>query len=65
MAENSPDRCEGIGKTAGEMMETLWSMLNGYATSLREMNLGHRNDMLSLLLQSIARQMTRNIGKRV
>ncbi|KAG8922430.1 hypothetical protein FRC01_014055, partial [Tulasnella sp. 417] len=36
-----------VGRTAGEGVETIWSNLNGYQYSTREMGHGHRRDTLT------------------
>jgi hypothetical protein len=40
----------GFGLCDGEDMERLWTILNKYAGSTSQMNLGNRNDNLSLIL---------------
>ena len=41
---------DGFGMSDGEDMERLWHVLNAYAGGTSQMNLGNRNDNLSLVL---------------
>lgn len=40
------DYLQGSGETCGEQIETVWSEGNQAAASTKEMNAGHRHDML-------------------
>lgn len=52
-----------VGRTAGEGVETIWSSLNGYQYSTREMGHGHRRDTLTDVMNHFNWTKTRKEGK--
>lgn len=57
-------RALGIGKTAGEKTETLWSDLGKYQYQQRAMSLDHRLDFIALLMSDIGKRYNDRMGMR-
>ncbi|KAJ2912055.1 hypothetical protein MD484_g8358, partial [Candolleomyces efflorescens] len=49
----APTFFPGAGMTSGEILESLWSQLNGVANITRTMTLGHRSEMLDACIGDI------------
>ena len=43
----SPQRCEGLGLSDGEVMERLWSYLRRFSRMTKEMRPAHRTEVLT------------------
>ncbi|KAG8902573.1 hypothetical protein FRC00_001366 [Tulasnella sp. 408] len=54
-----------VGRTAGEGVETIWSSLNGYQYSTREMGHGHRRDTLTDVMNHFNWTKTRKEARRL
>ncbi|KIO19228.1 hypothetical protein M407DRAFT_31119 [Tulasnella calospora MUT 4182] len=54
-----------VGRTAGEGVETIWSTLNGYQYSTREMGHGHRRDTLTDIMNHFNWTKTRKEAQRL
>ncbi|KAG8932301.1 hypothetical protein FRC01_014614 [Tulasnella sp. 417] len=54
-----------VGRTAGEGVETIWSTLNGYQYSTREMGHGHRRDTLTDAMNHFNWTKTRKEARRL
>lgn len=54
-----------VGRTAGEGVETIWSALNGYQYSTREMGHGHRRDTLTDMMNHFNWTKMRKEGNKV
>lgn len=51
-----------MGRTAGEGVETIWSVMNAYQYSTREMGHGHRRDTLTDIFNDLNFRKVRNEG---
>ncbi|KAG8931499.1 hypothetical protein FRC01_001224 [Tulasnella sp. 417] len=54
-----------VGRTAGEGVETIWSSLNGWQYSTREMGHGHRRDTLTDVMNHFNWTKTRKEARRL